>query len=358
MPPLLAAVRGRDIEAVSGLLAGGANPRVGDGLETPLHAAARRGPRALVEVLLAGGALEWAPDAAGRTPLDVARQSRAREKPAIVALLDRKSISDRSFRAAVDAIHAGDDTALGRLLDREPRLLRDRIVEPDAYRLAGRHQYFLDPKLFWFVANNPTLIERMPDNIVAVAHVMIDRHVDRADLDYALELTMSGRIAREQGHQIPLMRTLLAAGATASRASIVVTAAYRELDALRALLELGYAMSAPIAAALGANEPLRDLFADAGPADIATAFGLAVINGHVEAARLALDAGADVNEPLPVHGHSTALHQAANDDNLPMIELLLTHGANAARRDALWDATPLDWANYFGRSAARTALGG
>ena len=46
-------------------------------------------------------------------------------------------------------------------------------------------QYFGDPKLFWFIANNPTLMKRMPDNIVEVAETMIARGVDKADLDYA-----------------------------------------------------------------------------------------------------------------------------------------------------------------------------
>src|ERR1700682_1904285 len=97
----------------------GPSPRLADGRETPLHAAARRGPLALVETLIAGGALEWQTDAAGRTPLDVARRGRARQRSEIVALLDRSLIADPSFRAAVDAIHAGDVAALGRLLEDE-----------------------------------------------------------------------------------------------------------------------------------------------------------------------------------------------------------------------------------------------
>ena len=63
----------------------------------------------------------------------------------------------------------GDVAGLARLLDAEPRLLRERIVEPECYREAGRPQYFRDPKLFWFIANNPTLMKRMPANIVEVA---------------------------------------------------------------------------------------------------------------------------------------------------------------------------------------------
>lgn len=77
--PLFAAIAARDVDAVRRLLASGVSPRLGDGRESPLHLAARRGPLAVVEALLAGGALEWQPDAGGRIPLDVARRSRSRE---------------------------------------------------------------------------------------------------------------------------------------------------------------------------------------------------------------------------------------------------------------------------------------
>jgi len=354
--PLFAAVRAGDVEAVRRFLAGGANPRLDDGRETPLHAAARRGPLALVESLIEGGALEWQTDRKGRTPLDVARRGRARERAAIVALLDRSTIGDPSFRAAVDAIDAGDAVALATLLDAEPRLLHERIVGPDVYRRTPRRGYFTDPKLFWFVANNPTQVERMRPTVVDVARVMIERGVDGADLDYTLELTMTSSVAREQGLQLPLMRVLLAAGARATGQAIVMAAGYRELDAVRALLDGDQPMSAPIAAALGADDHLREQLRAASREDVQTAFGLAVINRHGEAARLALDAGADVDAPLPVHAHITALHQAAHDDDAALVALLLAYGARTDQRDTLWDATPLGWANYHGRPNARALL--
>ncbi len=354
--PLFAAVRAGDVDAVRELLAAGANPRIDDGRETPLHAAARRGPLALVEALIEGGALEWQTDRKGRTPLEIARHGRARERSTIVALLDRSAIADPSFRAAVDAIHAGDVTALASLIDREPRLLRERIAGPDVYRRVKRRWYFTDPMLFWFVANNPTQVERMPANMAVVAQVMIDRGVDPADLDHALELTMTSSVAREQGLQLPLMRILLAAGARATGEAIAMTAGHRESEALRALLAGGQRMTAPIAAALGEGDRLRELLRLAGSEDVQTAFGLAVINGRLESARLALDAGADVNAFLPVHAHSTALHQAAHDDDVALIELLVERGARTDLRDTLWDGTPLGWAIFLDRPKARALL--
>jgi hypothetical protein len=196
----------------------------------------------------------------------------------------------------------------------------------------------------------------MPANIVDIARVMIERGVDKADLDYTLELTISSSVAREQGHQLSLIRELLSAGATPTRDATIVAAAYREVEALRALIAAGQRMDAPIAAALGDDARLRDAIAFASAADVQAAFGLAIINGHAEAARIALDAGADINARLPVHAHATALHQAAGDEHPLLVEWLLARGARDDVRDTLWNATPLQWAIHQNRPLARAVL--
>ncbi|MBD5606857.1 MAG: ankyrin repeat domain-containing protein, partial [Candidatus Eremiobacteraeota bacterium] len=275
---------------------------------------------------------------------------------AIVALLDRDAIADPAFGAAVAAIHGGDVRELERLLDSEPRLLRERNAGPDVYRRATRPDYFRDPKLVWYVANNPETTARMAPNVVEIAGVMLARGIDRDDLETTLGLVASSSSAREQGHQRALIRVLLDAGARATRETILVAAAHGELDALRAFLDFGSAMDAPIAAAFGDTAALARLVSDANADDVREAFGLAVINRHVEAARIALDAGADVDAFLPVHAHGTALHHAAGVDDVPMLKLLLARGARSDLRDTLWDGTALDWASFAGHDEARTIL--
>jgi hypothetical protein len=271
-------------------------------------------------------------------------------------LLDRKTIVDPVFRETVGAIHSGDVTTLARLLDMNADLLLRRNIGPDAFRKAKRHNYFRDPKLFWYVANNPTLIERLPPNIVDVARVMIERGVEQSDLDYALELLMSGGEVGELDAARSLMNLLLDAGAVASRAGILATAGHRQNIALRVLFERGQPASPLIAAALGDTASLAALLTDADSRDVQDAFGLAIINRHLDAAQLALDAGADVNAVLPVHSHSTALHQAAAFNNGEMVDFLVARGARLDACDTLWDGTPLDWAAHADNDVARAAL--
>jgi peptide-methionine (S)-S-oxide reductase len=154
---------------------------------------------------------------------------------------------------------------------------------------------------------------------------------------------MTSATARVQGHQLPLMRTLVAAGATAAPEAIDSALAHRELDAV---LALDHPLTASIAAATGDDDALRELLATAPPDERQRAFALAVVNGRTATARVALDAGADVNAFLPVHGHSAALHQAALTDDVDLLALLVERGARTDVRDRLWNGTPLAWARH------------
>jgi peptide-methionine (S)-S-oxide reductase len=330
---LLEAVRAGDLREVDRLIDAGGDP------SAAVHLAAERGPLALVELLIRRGAIEWLPDGTGRTPLDAARGGSARDRDAIAELLDRPVIRDPAFRAAVAAIHAGDLAELERIVDEEPRLLHEHIREPSCYRDAPRDYYFTDPQLLWFVADNPILVDTVPANIVEITRALLARGADGRD--YTLELVMTGCQLRAQGQQIAMIETLLAAGATATQQAIDGALAHGESDAVRAL---DLPLTPSTAAAFGRAEELARLLAPAPPAEVQMALALAVISGRVATARVALDAGADVNAFLPVHGHSVALHQAALHDNVELLELLVARGARLDLRDTAWHATAHGWA--------------
>ena len=340
--------------AIAGLLLdAGASPRwQASAGTTALHVAAKRGPRALVELLIRRGAFSWQQDRRGKSPLQYARKGTAPDKVEIAEMLDRPVIRDASFRAAVKAIHAGDGTALRRLLEAHPSLLRERAVEPDCYP----QDYFRDPKLIWFVANNPTLMRAVPASIADVAGVMIARGVEQADLDYTLELAMSSDKSAWGDHQPGLLAALIDAGAKATPQSILVVLAHKCFPPVELLLERGMAMSLPVAAALGRNAEVSRLLPEASPEERQDAFGLAIITGEREAARQCLDAGADPNARLPVHRHSVPLHQAALDDDVATLKLLVAHGARTDVRDTLWNGTPLGWAVHNGKVNAEAYL--
>jgi ankyrin repeat protein len=335
------------------LLEAGASPRENcEGGATALHAAARRGPIALVELLIRHGAFGWQADRRGKTALDYARKGSADDRERIVELLDRPVIRDARFREAVRAIHAGNVAALGRLLDRHPELLRERAIEPDCYP----RDYFRDPKLFWFIASNPTLVRKMPANIADIAQVMIARGVEQADLDGTLELVMSSADLRKQGLQVRLVALLVDAGATATPQAIRVALAHYEVEPVLALLDRGIRMTAPIAAALGRNDALKSLLVGASPDDRQEALGMAVINKQLDAARLCLDAGADPSRFLPVHSHAMPLHTAVLNDDVEMLKLLVARGARLDVRDKRWNGTPLGWAVHNKKAEAEAYL--
>jgi ankyrin repeat protein len=109
---------------------------------------------------------------------------------------------------------------------------------------------------------------------------------------------------------------------------------------------------------MGYADRLAALLQGASADETHRALSMAVINGHTAAVRVALDAGADCNRFLTLHQHSVPLHQAALDENVEMMELLLARGARTDIHDTLWNGTPLDWARHEGKAKAAAFLEG
>jgi ankyrin repeat protein len=107
---------------------------------------------------------------------------------------------------------------------------------------------------------------------------------------------------------------------------------------------------------MGDTDRLAELLRVASADEKQRALSMAVINGHAAAARVALDAGADCNAFLTMHAHSVPLHQAALDENIELMELLIVRGARTDIRDTMWNGTPLDWARHEGKPTAAAYL--
>ncbi len=261
-------------------------------------------------------------------------------------------VTDPDFKRAIELMDAGDCVALAKMLDAHRRLLVDSV--PVANDAAG--DYFANPKLIWFVAENPVRNDTLPSNIADVVIVIVEaarKHAVtelEADLDYTLALVASGRVARETGTQEPLIRVLTGAGAQANGA-VMAALGHREVVAARCLLHCGADLSVQLAAGLGQTDDVARLAVHAMPADLQEALTIAAVNGAAAAIGVLVRNGADPNvfNPKHLHAHSTPLHQAVDSGSLATVRALVDAGAAIDTRDTLFGGDARGWAHHLGR---------
>jgi hypothetical protein len=259
-------------------------------------------------------------------------------------------IEDATFRRAVDLLDAGDITGLRAHLQQHPDLAHQHVV------FEGWN-YFHNPTLLEFVAENPVRHGTLPGNILEVAKVILDAGVERVALNETLLLVSTGSVPRECRVQIRLIDLLCDHGADPNCA-IQAAALHGELGSARVLLGRGARIDLPVAAALGRIEDTRGLLASANSEDRHMALSVASDLGHVEIVRLLLDAGEDPNRYNPVggHSHATPLHQAAGAGHDEVVRLLVERGVRLDMKDILWQGTPADWARHAGKTEIEAYL--
>ena len=90
---------------------------------------------------------------------------------------------------------------------------------------------------------------------------------------------------------------------------------------------------------------------------IDNAFVYACMHGHIEAAKLLLAKGAQINSiPGGFDYTGTGLHYAALNGHRPMIKFLLDHGADRNIKDTKVGSTPAGWADHGGHPELRDLL--
>jgi hypothetical protein len=281
------------------------------------------------------------------------RLKRHIEKPTLSDRLNlphHERIEDATFRRAVELLDAGDLAGLQQHLNHHPNLAHQRVVFEGG-------NYFRNPALLEFVAENPVRRGTLPQNIVQLAKAILDAGVEQSTLNETLMLVATGSVPRECRVQFPLIDLLCDHGADPSSA-IEVAALHGELEAVNALIGRGARVNLPVAAALGHLEDFRRLLPNADSRDRHLALALASQFGRVEIARLLLDAGEDPNRYNPVggHSHSTPLHQAAAAGYVELVRLLVERAARLDLKDILWQGTPADWARHEGRTEIEAYL--
>ncbi len=265
------------------------------------------------------------------------------------AKLDRsyvERIEDEAFRSAVILADDGDLDGLRAHLALHPDLVRKRVMFEGG-------NYFTEPALLEFVAENPIRHESMPPNVVEIARAILDSGAksDPRALGETLALVCSGRVSRECGSQVPLVDLLCDYGADPNGA-MTAALVHGELEAVDALLRRGAALDLPAASALGRVDEARRTLGAADRDARHRALALAAQFGHAEIVQLLLDGGEspDRYNPLLCHAHSTPLHQAALAGHLEVVRVLVERGARLDLRDIFHHGTPLGWALHTGRA--------
>jgi ankyrin repeat protein len=284
-----------------------------------------------------------------------ARLKRHIEKPTLSDRLDlphQERIENATFRRAVELLDAGDAAGLSAHLHEHPSLVHEHVVFEGG-------NYFREPTLLEFIAENPVRHGTLPANIVKVTKVILDAGPSQSARNETLMLVSTGSVPRECRVQLPLINLLCDYGADPNSA-VRATALQGEFEAVNALIGRGAQIDLPVAAALGGIEEARRLLAGASCEDRHLALTLAADFGHVEIVRLLLDAGENPNRYNPVggHSHTTPLHQAAGRGHNDVVRLLVERGARLDLKDILWRATPADWAKHAGKTEIEAYLRG
>ena len=266
-------------------------------------------------------------------------------------------IADPLFRRALAALDAGEADTLAQLLDSHPGLARQRLDTP-------AEGYFRHPFLLCFIADNPIRRGRLPGNIVVMAGVIVQairrQAADtlREQLEYALGLVATGRIPRECGVQAELIDLLIDAGAAPGDG--ISALANGNPDAAWQLIRRGGKLTLAAAvgigferAGVGSAQEVDRMMAGTGKREKQLALVVAAFYGRADILARLIGVGMDPDvypdEDSGFHSHGTALHQAVSSGSLAAVKVLVEAGADAGKRDRIYDGTPLDWAEYMQR---------
>jgi len=264
---------------------------------------------------------------------------------------------DALFRQAVSAIDAGNVDTLKRLLATHPELTRERLDSPGPWlrdSVGGALDgFFQRPYVLWFVAEDPVRNGKLPGNIAAVARTIIQaaqrEGVDtlQEQLDYALRLVCWSWIARDCGVQIELIDALIDAGASSDGTHSDAAIYNGNFAAAEHLLERGAPLTLLTALSLGRWADVERLARSAPLREKQDAFVQAAMNGKAEALRRMLALGMDpTTVSAQTQSHASALHHAVWSGSLDAVKVLVEAGADLNRRDTIYDGTPLGWARH------------
>jgi peptide-methionine (S)-S-oxide reductase len=256
----------------------------------------------------------------------------------------------------VSAIDAGDEKALRELLDAHPELSTERLYSPGQWltHVIGEplKGFFKDPYLLWFVSEDAVRNGKLPKNIAAIASIILQKARSQnaanlqEQLDYALKLVAWSVVARNYGVQTELLDLLINAGADIKNVNddALVNGNF---EAAKYLIERGGKLTLSTALCLGKWEDADTLAVNATADEKQFSFVVAALNGKAEALSKAIGYGIDINKPSNhLYSHGTPLHHAVSSGSIDAVKVLINAGADINAKDTVWNGTPVDWAEY------------
>jgi ankyrin repeat protein len=253
-------------------------------------------------------------------------------------------IEDATFRQAVDLVDEGN-------IDKLRQLLADNLALIEETVTFEGGNYFSNPTLLEFIAENPIRNNSLPKNIVEVTRFLLESGADQNQhsVGMTLSLVCSGNVVREQGVQLELVDLLCQYGADPTGA-MMPALSHGEFEAAKRLIERGANLDIVSAAAIGQHCIVESELASASADERHQALAMASQHGRESALRLLLESGEDPSRfnPVGFHAHSTPLHQAALAGNLAIVKLLIEFGADTTLKDTIFDGSPVGWARHAG----------
>jgi ankyrin repeat protein len=282
------------------------------------------------------------------------------------------------FDEAVAAMDAGNTDRLRHLLAAEPALVHARTnLEPPFH-------YFTGATLLHHVAGNPDrgrldgMLGLMPANTVEIARLLLDAGSDVHAVTLGrnggstMGLLLTSKQASDAGLSGPLMDVLVEYGATIDLQAPDALDDSLKNHAPRAaekMIALGAKPDVLAAAALGRMDLLRAAFDEKGRLRVRPrrdgklmaardATGLALLYAYVRKQCDAIDflLTMDGNWNMTGVNNGAALHRAAFDGDLQMVQRLIAKGADLYNRDNPFVSTPLSWAQHNKQDAVFTWL--
>jgi ankyrin repeat protein len=343
-----------DDDGVHWLLEHGADPNWLVWGGRPLHHALRHGtPIHYFVWLLEHGADPLLPDKNGIIPVaEAARQGRADvlnlfEKRGVVIELEGDdaflAACARADEPAARKLIEIDPSVVARMKSQSPGMLADFAGAGNTAAVRLMLDLGFDPGMArvqpeWS-AGETALHVAAANGRLPVAELLIERGAPlearrrrgRTPLSVAFLCLEQQSEWTPNEYSLPIAEALIKAGASVENAGLTLTAAV----------------------CLGRKDDIARLAKDADAKEKQKALAAAAYNGRVDAIDTAIALGADPNAPnVGLHPDAKALHNAVCSGSFAAVQKLVEAGADVDAKDGPYQATPLQWADYFVRESA------